>query len=160
MDTTRRQKPQRQVRRWRRDNTRRHYNHTKGWRCDGSSSYLDGSTHRWILARTPTVHRCPYEGRPWVAQSNPVGATVPQDSNMQRERDAGFTKSLNMVAEQSHAQESPQRAARHQHRRGGTTQHTTRIAPHQEKRRERVRLSGERQAGQRRGNDFSQIQYT
>ena len=53
-----------------------------------------------------------------------------------------------MVAEQSHAQESPQRAAR-QHRRGGTTQHTTRTAPHQENaENESVYLENDRQVSE------------
>ena len=36
----------------------------------------------WVPERTPTVYWCPYEGKPWVAES--------------RVREAGFTTSLNM----------------------------------------------------------------
>ena len=62
METTHIRKAPRPVRRWKRDNTRRHYNHTKGWRSEGSSSCLDGSSHRWIPARTVVLTR---EGRGW-----------------------------------------------------------------------------------------------
>ena len=43
-----------------------------------------GHHSSWVQARTLTVHHCPCEGRPWVAQSTSVRATVAQDSNMQR----------------------------------------------------------------------------
>ena len=39
--------------------------HHKGWRF-ATESRLDSVVHRWVPARTPTVHRCPnMEGRGW-----------------------------------------------------------------------------------------------
>ena len=42
----------------------------KVWRFGGSSPWM--SHHpSGSLARTPTVHWCRYDGRPWVARSTP-----------------------------------------------------------------------------------------
>ena len=38
---------------------RRHNNHTKGWRSDGSSSCLDGSSHGGSRQAHPTIQPCP-----------------------------------------------------------------------------------------------------
>ena len=49
-----------------------------------SSSCLDESSHRWVPARTPTVHRCPTVGKPWVARSGDQPVSSSSTHEMQK----------------------------------------------------------------------------
>ena len=55
-----------------------------GWRFGDSSYCLDESSHRWVPARTPTVHRCPIVGRPWVARSRDQPVSRSSTHEMQK----------------------------------------------------------------------------
>ena len=59
-----------------------------GWRFGDSSSSLDESSHRWVPARTPTVHLCPTVGRPWVARQAPRHDDRPHDKDKSQDKRA------------------------------------------------------------------------
>ena len=60
----------------------------KGWRSDDSSSSLDESSHRWVPARTPTVHRCPNSGE---AVGGPTSSLVSSGSSTDAETKSYLT---------------------------------------------------------------------
>ena len=60
----------------------------KGWRSDDSSSCLDESSHRWVPARTPTVHRCPNSGE---AVGGPTSNLVSSGSSTDAETKSYLT---------------------------------------------------------------------
>ena len=41
-------------------------------------------SHRWVPARTPTLHRCPIVGRPWVARSRDQPVSRSSTHEMQK----------------------------------------------------------------------------